>query len=56
MCFASNPAAGTWKLNQTRSKITPGEPKNTKAVCATAGDEIRVITDGIDSDGTPLHN
>jgi hypothetical protein len=55
MCFASDPITGTWKLNIARSKFAPGEPRNTKVVCAAAGGEVKVITDGINTDGTPIH-
>jgi hypothetical protein len=64
MCFAGlatafaadNPNMGTWKLNEAKSKFSPGSPKNTTVVYAAAGDDIRVTVDGVDSQGKPTHN
>ena len=30
--YAANPMEGTWKLNESKSKLTPGTSKNTKVV------------------------
>ena len=56
MCLASNPQIGTWKLNETKSKITAGSPKNTTVVYEAAGDQIKVTVDGVDAAGKPTHN
>jgi hypothetical protein len=53
---ADNPNMGTWKLNEAKSKIAPGAPKNTKVVYEAAGDDIKVTVDGVNSDGKPNHN
>ena len=52
----ANPNMGTWKLNESKSKITPGSPKNTTVVYTADGGKIKVTVDGVDKDGKPLHN
>ena len=54
-CFAS-PQMGTWVLNEAKSKIPAGAPKNTKAVYEAMGDKTKVTVDGVDGDGKPVHN
>jgi hypothetical protein len=56
MCFASNPNLGTWKLNEAKSKLSPGLPKNLTVVYAAAGDNIKGTIDGVDGQGKPTHN
>jgi len=46
---------GTWKLNESKSKFSPGATKNTTVVYAPAGDMIKITTDGVDKDGKPSH-
>ena len=53
--FAQNPNMGTWKLNEAKSKIASGFPKNTTVVYEAAGDSVKVTTDGTDKDGKPIH-
>jgi hypothetical protein len=53
---ADDPMLGTWKLNEAKSKITPGAPKNTTVVYAAAGDQIKVTVDGTDADGKSSHS
>lgn len=53
---ADDPMMGTWKLNEAKSKITPGAPKNTTVVYAAAGDQIKITVDGTDGDGKPSHS
>jgi len=56
ICFAASPQIGTWKLNEAKSKITPGTAKNTMVVYKDAtGDKVKVTTDGIDANGKPTH-
>jgi hypothetical protein len=50
-CFAANPQMGTWKLNEAKSKITPGTGKNTMVVYEAAGDKVKVTVNGIDAKG-----
>jgi hypothetical protein len=54
--FATDVNVGTWKLNDAKSKISPGAPKNTMVVIAAAGDSMKVTVDGIGADGKPAHN
>src|SRR5208282_4443286 len=53
--FASNPNMGTWKLNEAKSKIPAGAPKNTTVVYEASGDSVKVTTDGTGRDGKPSH-
>ena len=56
-CFAADdPQIGTWKLNEAKSKLTPGAGKNTSVVYEAAGDQVKVVIDGTDKDGKPTHN
>ena len=57
VCFAAEDVnMGTWKLNETKSKISPGTAKNTTVVYASAGDSVKVTVDGVDADGKPTHS
>ena len=56
LSFAANPNLGTWKLNEGKSKISAGYPKNTKVVIEAAGDDVKVTVDGVDGQGKPTHN
>ena len=56
VCFADDPNVGTWKLNQAKSKIAAGVPKNDTVVYATEGDKVKITIDGTDADGKPMHN
>ena len=56
VCFAADSFMGTWKLNEAKSKIAAGSPKNTAVVYEAAGDNVKVTVDGTDGDGKPLHN
>src|SRR6202051_5252768 len=56
-CLAADDAnMGTWKLNEAKSKFSPGAPKNTSVVYEAAGDNIKVTVDGVGADGKPSHN
>jgi len=56
VCYASDANMGTWKLNEAKSTLAPGTPKNTMVVYAVAGDEVQVTVDGVDGAGKPAHN
>ena len=56
VCLADNPHMGTWKLNEAKSKFSPGATKNTTVVYEAAGDSVKVTVDGVDGDGNPSHN
>ena len=55
LCFASDAQMGTWKLNEAKSKLGPGAPKNSIVVYEAAGDDVNVTIDGTDKDGNPTH-
>src|SRR5258706_10099019 len=55
-CFAADdPNMGTWKLNEAKSKFSPGAAKNTSVVYEAAGDSVKVTVDGVGPDGKPSH-
>jgi hypothetical protein len=55
MCSAQNPSLGTWKLNEAKSKIPAGFPKNLTVKYEAAGDSIKATVDGVDGKGKPTH-
>jgi hypothetical protein len=54
-CFAADPQMGTWKLNESKSKITPGTLKNTQVVYSSMFGQVKIKADGIDANGKPQH-
>ncbi len=56
LCFAQEANMGTWKLNEAKSKLGAGTPKNTAVAYEAAGDNVKVTVDGVDADGKPTHN
>jgi phage tail sheath protein FI len=51
--FASTDAfMGTWKLNEAKSKIGAGGPKNETVTYEAAGDQIKVTLEGTQADGS----
>jgi hypothetical protein len=56
LCFADDPQMGTWKLNESKSKLTPGTTKINMVVIEAAGDNMKVTVDGTRGDGTSMHN
>jgi hypothetical protein len=55
VCLAADPQAGTWKLNESKSKIAPGTLKNTQVVYSSMFGQVKVKSDGIDANGKPIH-
>jgi hypothetical protein len=55
VCLAS-PQIGTWKLNEAKSTLVPGMPRNHTVVYETAGDNVKITVDGTDEAGKPTHN
>src|SRR5438874_3248502 len=51
VCLAEDANMGTWKLNEAKSKIAPGAPKNSTVVYEAAGDNVKVTIDGTDGEG-----
>ncbi len=56
MCFAENLHMGTWKLNEAKSKISAGAPKNMTVKYEADGDNVKVTIDGVDGKGNSTHN
>jgi hypothetical protein len=57
VCFAAeNLNMGTWKLNEAKSKIAAGTPKNVTVSYVAVGDNIKATVDGFDAAGNPTHN
>ncbi len=54
-CLAADPQMGTWKLNEARSKFTPGTPKFATVTLESTLGTIKVTGDGIDANGKPTH-
>lgn len=55
-CFADDLSTGTWKLNEAKSHLGAGAPKNSTVVYEPAGDSVKVTIDGTDAAGNPTHN
>jgi hypothetical protein len=56
LCFASDINMGTWKLNEAKSKIDAGMPKNLAVIYEMDGDKVKTTVDGMDGQGKPTHN
>lgn len=56
VCLAADAFIGTWKLNEAKSKLVAGTPKNTTVVYEAAGDSVKVTVEGTDSEGKATHN
>jgi hypothetical protein len=54
--FAADPNVGSWKLNEAKSKIAAGAPKNTTVVYTAVGDSYKCVVDGVDGTGKAAHN
>ena len=54
--FADDANMGTWKLNEAKSKISTGAPKNSTVAYTAAGDKVKVTVDGVDAEGKPVHH
>ena len=56
--YAANPMEGTWKLNESKSKLTRGTGKSNKVVYDSRliRDKMTVTVDGVDADGKPFHS
>jgi hypothetical protein len=56
LCFAADLNLGTWKLNEGKSKLDAGLPKNLTVVYEAVGDSVKTTVDGVDAKGSPTHN
>ena len=54
--FAADPQMGTWKLNEAKSKFSAGATKNSTVVYEAAGDNVKVVVDGVDGTGQKIHS
>ena len=54
--FAADPNVGTWKLNEAKSKLAAGSPKNLTVVYTAVGDNYKCVVDGVDGAGKAAHN
>ena len=54
--LAADQNVGSWKLNEAKSKIAAGAPKNITVVYSVAGDSYTCVVDGVDGAGKPTHN
>ena len=57
--YAADPMEGTWKLNESKSKLTRGAGKNNKVVYDSkrlGRGRWEITTDGVDADGKPAHS
>jgi hypothetical protein len=56
VCLAEDANLGSWKLDESKSKFSPGAPKSTMVVCEAAGDQMKITIDGMSGDGKPVHS
>ncbi len=56
VCVAADVNMGTWKLNETKSKLTAGAVKNNTVVYEAVADGVKITVDGVDGDGKPAHS
>jgi hypothetical protein len=47
---------GTWKINEGKSKVAAGSPKNSTVVYTKDGDGVKVAIDGADAKGQSFHS
>jgi hypothetical protein len=53
---ADDPNMGSWKLDEAKSKLAAGMPKNTMVVYEAAGDSTKVTVEGVGADGKATHS
>ena len=56
VCLAADPQMGTWKLNEAKSKATPGMGKVTMVTYKSMLENVKVSVDGVDAKGKSTHN
>jgi len=57
VCFAANETMmGTWKLNESKSKLSSSAPKNDTVTYEASGDSIKVTIEGTTPDGKATHS
>ena len=55
-CFGQDAMMGSWKLNEAKSKLGAGGPRNNTVVIEAAGENVKITMDGVDASGKPTHN
>ena len=55
-CYAADPQMGIWKLNEAKSKITPGTLIFNTIIYKSMFGTVKVEGEGIDADGKPVHS
>ena len=53
VCCGASPQVGTWKLNESKTKMPEGMSKNTSVIYAEKGDKVEIKVEGVDKDGKP---
>jgi hypothetical protein len=56
VCSAADPQMGTWRLNEAKSKATPGMGKVTMVSYKSMLGNVKVTVVGTDEKGKPTHN
>ena len=56
VCTAAEAHMGTWKLNESKSKLNPVGGKNHTVIYVADGDNIKITVDGVDGKGQATHN
>lgn len=56
LCMAADAQMGTWKLNESKSKLDQERGKNHTVVYAAEGDSVKITVDGVDSKGNETHS
>ena len=54
--FADDAFSGTWKLDEAKSKLSPGMNKNTTVTYAVSGDSVKITLEGVGPDGKATHD
>jgi hypothetical protein len=54
--LAQNPQMGTWKLNEAKSKLGAGTTKNHTVIYEAAGDNTKIVVEGIDTAGKTVRH
>lgn len=53
---ADDAFTGTWKLNEAKSKIAAGMPKNSTVIYEATGENVKVTIEGTDASGNATHS
>jgi len=57
VCVAADDAfMGTWKLNEAKSKVMPGQAKNQTVVYSAEDGSVKLAIDGVDASSKPFHS